>query len=399
MAGTTTILFTDIAGSTELVHQLGDAGGTKIITDHLRLLRAAVERSRGKVVKTLGDGVMAVFSTAYDGAAAAVVMQQAVERDARRGKGPDVGLRIGIHVGDVVDDGPEDLFGAAVVVARRLCDAAGPGQIYASDVVRLLIGNRPEVAFEALATLQLKGIPEAVNASRITWSPLPEEVPGRVVVADDVALIRTGVVRLLSDEGFDVIAEAADYDGLVAAIDRDPPDLVITDIRMPPTNTDEGLRAASYVRANHPGVGILILSQHVEAAAAAELIESTSAGVGYLLKERVGELDQFVDAVRRVAAGQSVVDPIVTEQLLRRHRPDDPVAALTDREREVLDLMAQGLSNQAICERLFLSPKTVETHVRSIFTKLGLPEDSHGNRRVQAVIQWLSTGPATPKRG
>jgi len=197
---------------------------------------------------------------------------------------------------------------------------------------------------------------------------------------------------LLTDEGFDVIAEAGDYDALVVAIDRDAPDLVITDIRMPPTNTDEGLQAAAYIRANHPDVGILILSQHIEAGAAADLIKSTSAGVGYLLKERVGELDEFVDATRRVAAGESVVDPIVTERLLSRHRPDDRVASLSDREREVLDLMAQGLSNQAICDRLYLSPKTMETHVRSIFTKLGLPEDSQGNRRVQAVIQWLTAG-------
>ena len=392
MTGTTTIVFTDVTGSTELVHRLGDAEGAGAITGHLRLLRGEVERSHGKVVKTLGDGVMAVFSTAYDGVMAAVAMQQAADRVARRGEGPDLGLRIGIHVGDVVDDGPEDLFGSAVVVARRLCDAASAGEVLASDVVRLLIGNRPEVDFEPREEMELKGIPEAIMVTRIKWSPLPDEIPLRVIVADDVTLIRAGVVRLLTDEGFDVIAEAGDYDALVVAIDRDAPDLVITDIRMPPTNTDEGLQAAAYIRANHPDVGILILSQHIEAGAAADLIKSTSAGVGYLLKERVGELDEFVDATRRVAAGESVVDPIVTERLLSRHRPDDRVASLSDREREVLDLMAQGLSNQAICDRLYLSPKTMETHVRSIFTKLGLPEDSQGNRRVQAVIQWLTAG-------
>jgi DNA-binding NarL/FixJ family response regulator len=239
--------------------------------------------------------------------------------------------------------------------------------------------------------MRLKGFPEAISAARISWSPLPDEIPLRVIVADDVALIRTGVVRLLTDEGFDVVAEAADYEALVTAIDLDPPDLVITDIRMPPTNTDEGLRAAAYIRANHPEVAILILSQHIEATAAADLIESASGGVGYLLKERVGELEQFVDAARRIASGESVVDPIVTERLLSGRLRDDPVASLSDREREVLDLMAQGLSNQAICGRLYLSPKTVETHVRSIFTKLDIPEDSQGHRRVQAVIQWLSS--------
>jgi DNA-binding NarL/FixJ family response regulator/class 3 adenylate cyclase len=394
MAGTTTIVFTDITGSTELVHRLGDAIGTAAVTAHLRLLREAVERGHGNVVKTLGDGILAVFSTAFDGVMAATAMQQAADRLARRGEGPDFGLRIGIHVGDVVEDGSDDLFGAAVVIARRLCDAAGPREVLASEVVRLLIGNRPEIAFEPLQTIRLKGVPEEFSVAHISWSQLPDELPLRVIVADDVAIIRNGVARLLADEGFDVVAEAADYESLVAAIDRDPPDLVVTDIRMPPTNTDEGLRAASHIRANHPKVGILILSQHIEAAAAADLINSKSGGVGYLLKERVSEIEQFVEATRRVASGESVVDPIVTERLLSKHRPHDPVALLSERERQVLDLMAQGLSNQAICDRLYLSPKTVETHVRSIFTKLGLPEDSQGHRRVQAVIQWLSSGGA-----
>jgi DNA-binding NarL/FixJ family response regulator/class 3 adenylate cyclase len=389
MAGTTTIVFTDITGSTEIVHRLGDAKGAGTLTSHLRLLRGEVERFHGRVVKTLGDGVMAVFSTAFDGVLAATTMQQVADRVARTGEGPDLGLRIGIHVGDVIEDDVDDLFGAAVVVARRLCDTAQPREVLVSDVVRLLVGNRPEVTFEPLKSVHLKGFPKALSASRIVWSPLPEETPLRVVVADDVALIRTGVVRLLSDEGFDVVGEAADYDALITAIDREVPDMVITDIRMPPTNSDEGLRAAAYIKDCHPRMALLILSQHIEATAAADLIESAAGGVGYLLKERVGELDQFVDAVRRVASGESVVDPIVTERLLSRRRRDDPVASLSDREREVLDLMAQGLSNQAISGRLHLSPKTVETHVRAIFTKLHLHEDADGHRRVQAVIQWL----------
>jgi DNA-binding NarL/FixJ family response regulator/class 3 adenylate cyclase len=389
MVGTTTIVFTDITGSTEMVHRLGDAKGAGTLTSHLRLLRGEVERFHGRVVKTLGDGVMAVFSTAFDGVLAATTMQQVADRVARTGEEPDLGLRIGIHVGDVIEDDVDDLFGAAVVVARRLCDTAQPREVLVSDVVRLLVGNRPEVTFEPLKSVHLKGIPTAVSAFRIVWAPLPDETPLRVVVADDVALIRTGVVRLLSEEGFDVVAEAADYDALITAIDREVPDLAITDIRMPPTNSDEGLRAAAYIKDRHPRMALLILSQHIEATAAADLIESAAGGVGYLLKERVGELEQFVDAVRRVASGESVVDPIVTERLLSRRRRDDPVASLSDREREVLDLMAQGLSNQAIGGRLHLSPKTVETHVRSIFTKLHLHEDADGNRRVQAVIQWL----------
>ena len=389
MAGTTTILFTDVTDSSGLVHRLGDERAAAAVAAHLRLLRGEVERCHGKVTKTLGDGLMAVFSTAYHGALAATAMQQAAELANRKGESPVLGLRVGMHVGDVVDDGADDVFGAAVVVARRLCDAATSGKILASDLVRSLVGNRPDIRFAPLDAFELKGIPEPVVAAGILWTPLPEQAPIRVIVADDAALIRAGVVRLLADEGFDVVAEASDYTSLTSAIDRDPPDLVITDIRMPPGNRDEGLRAASYVKANHPGVAVLILSQYVEASAAAGLLDGQTAGVGYLLKERVTELDAFIRAARTIAGGGSLIDPLVTDQLLSKRRANDRVASLSDRESEILALMAQGLSNQAISAELFLSAKTVETHVRSIFNKLGLPEDVDGNRRVQAVIRWL----------
>jgi DNA-binding NarL/FixJ family response regulator/class 3 adenylate cyclase len=389
VAGTTTILFTDVTDSSGLVHRLGDERAAAAVAAHLRLLRGEVERCHGKVTKTLGDGLMAVFSTAYHGALAATAMQQAAELANRKGESPVLGLRVGMHVGDVVDDGADDVFGAAVVVARRLCDAATSGKILASDLVRSLVGNRPDIRFAPLDAFELKGIPEPVVAAGILWTPLPEQAPIRVIVADDAALIRAGVVRLLADEGFDVVAEASDYTSLTSAIDRDPPDLVITDIRMPPGNRDEGLRAASYVKANHPGVAVLILSQYVEASAAAGLLDGQTAGVGYLLKERVSELDAFIRAARTIAGGGSLIDPLVTDQLLSKRRANDRVASLSDRESEILALMAQGLSNQAISAELFLSAKTVETHVRSIFNKLGLPEDVDGNRRVQAVIRWL----------
>jgi DNA-binding NarL/FixJ family response regulator/class 3 adenylate cyclase len=389
VAGTTTILFTDVTDSSGLVHRLGDEQAAAAVTTHLRLLRGEVERCRGKVTKTLGDGLMAVFSTAYHGAIAATAMQQAAELASRKGESPVLGLRVGMHVGDVVDDGADDVFGAAVVVARRLCDAATPGKILASDLVRSLIGNRPDIRFAPLEPFELKGIPEPVGATEILWTPLPEQAPISVIVADDAALIRAGVVRLLADEGFEVVAEASDYDSLISAIDRDPPDIVITDIRMPPGNRDEGLRAASYVKANHPGVAVLILSQYVEASAAAGLLDGQTAGIGYLLKERVSELDAFIRAARAVAAGESIIDPLVTDQLLSKRRATDRMASLSDRESQILGLMAQGLSNQAISADLFLSSKTVETHVRSIFIKLGLPDDVDVNRRVQAVIRWL----------
>jgi DNA-binding NarL/FixJ family response regulator/class 3 adenylate cyclase len=389
MAGTTTVVFTDIAGSTALVHRLGDEQAAVVITAHFHLLRAETERCHGKTTKTLGDGIMAVFSTAYDGVRAAIAMQQAVNVAARRYGTPPIGLRVGIHVGDVIDDGDDDVFGEAVVIARRLCDAATPGQILASELVRMLVGNRPDTHFAPHSPILVQGTGEPVGATEIEWPPLPVEAPVRVIVADDAALIRTGIVRLLSDEGFEVVAEASDYDGLIDVIDRIPTDLVVTDIRMPPTSRDEGLRAAEYVKATHPDVAVLILSQYVEGSAATSLLNGQTAGIGYLLKERVSEVDEFIRAAGAVARGESIIDPLVTEQLLSKKRADANIAVLTDRERQVLDLMAQGLSNQAICGRLYLSPKTVETHVRSIFIKLGLPDDTEGNRRVQAVIQWL----------
>jgi DNA-binding NarL/FixJ family response regulator len=347
------------------------------------------ERDGGKVIKTLGDGVMVTFSTVYEAVRAAVGMQAVTDLGERQGRSPVMGLRIGIHVGDVVEDDGDDIFGTVVIVARRLCDAAGPGKIIASEVARMLVMNRPDIEFIPLEPLQLKGVPRPVAANEVAWAPLPDAQPPRVIVADDSALIRSGVVRLLSGSGFDVIAEASDYESLLSAIDRDPPDLVVTDIRMPPGHRDEGLRAAQYVKSQYPRVAVLILSQYVESSAAADLLDGQSAGIGYLLKERVSEIDQFVSAARQVASGGSVIDPMVTDQLLSKHRANQKADPLSEREREVLALMAQGLSNQAICDALFLSIKTVETHIRSIFNKFDLSEEAEGNRRVQAVVRWL----------
>jgi DNA-binding NarL/FixJ family response regulator/class 3 adenylate cyclase len=393
MAGTTTILVTDIATSTQHLRAAGDDAGTAAITAHLRLARETVERLDGEILKTLGDGVMALFDSAYQAVRAAVALQQEVERVARRSGGLS-GLRVGCNVGEVVvgDDGAqEDVFGAAVVLAHRLCAAAEPDQILVSDLVRMLVGTRSDITFDPVGSVALKGFTEPVTIAEVPWDPLPDVITCRVVVADDAALIRSGVVRLLADEGFDVVGEAADGEALLEVVDRTRPDLVITDIRMPPTQTNEGLRAAATIRATHPEVAVLVLSQHIEARAAADLLDDRAAGVGYVLKERVGELDEFVAACRAVAAGGRVVDPLVVEELLRAGRADDPVDRLSDREREVLQQMAQGRSNAAIASELAMSPKTVESHVRSIFTKLDLAENPDDHRRVAAVVRWLQT--------
>lgn len=211
----------------------------------------------------------------------------------------------------------------------------------------------------------------------------------RVVLADDAALFRGGVARLLADAGVDVVADVDDATALASAVEEHRPDVVVTDIRMPPTHTLEGLEAARTIRARFPSVGVLVLSQYLETRHVVDLLDGTG-GVGYLLKDRVADAAELTDAIQRVAAGGSVIDPEVIALLAGRRRdPRDPLARLTDREREVLALVAEGRSNLAIAQRLVLTPKTVETHVRSILTKLDLPDAPDDNRRVLAVLTYL----------
>lgn len=211
----------------------------------------------------------------------------------------------------------------------------------------------------------------------------------RVMVADDAVLFREGLARVLSDGGFEVVAQVGDARALLERVRADPPDVIVVDIRMPPTHTTEGLDAARALQETHPDIGVLVLSAHVEPHYALQLIENGTRGAGYLLKERVADLAELTDAVRRVAAGGLVVDPSVVAQLVGRKRARNPLDTLTDREREVLAVMAEGRSNQAICHQLYLSPKTVEAYVRGVFTKLGLAQGADDNRRVLAVLTYL----------
>ena len=197
---------------------------------------------------------------------------------------------------------------------------------------------------------------------------------------------------MLADSGFQVAAQVGDAAALLAAVDADPPDVCIVDIRMPPTNTTEGLEAALQLRVRHPSVAVLVLSQYVETRYAMELLARGADGVGYLLKDRVGDVSELLAAIRSVAAGRSVIDPTVVSRLVGRRRQVDPMETLSAREREVLSLMAEGRSNRAIGERMFLSPKTVETHVSAVFSKLGIEDTADDNRRVLSVLTWLRDG-------
>jgi DNA-binding NarL/FixJ family response regulator len=214
----------------------------------------------------------------------------------------------------------------------------------------------------------------------------------RVILADDAVVVREGLARLLNDQGIDVVAQAGNAEDLLRLVDVDPPDVAVIDIRMPPTYTSEGLRAAQDIRDRHPAVGTVVLSQYVDVEYALRLVSGTSAGVGYLLKDRIVDIADFVNALRTVASGGTVVEPSLVEELLAAPAIRDPLARLTERERDVLALIAQGKTDHGIGKALFITRKTVEAHVRSILAKLDLPADANENRRVHAALAFLRAG-------
>jgi DNA-binding NarL/FixJ family response regulator len=213
----------------------------------------------------------------------------------------------------------------------------------------------------------------------------------RVVLADDSLLLREGIARLLTEHDFEIVAQAGDAEDLLRKVNAHKPDIAIIDVRMPPTHTDEGLRAAAEIRERFPGVGVLVLSQYVEERYAMELLQDSAEGIGYLLKDRVADLDRFVEAVRRVGEGGSALDPEVVSRLLGRRRQEDPLGTLSPREREVIELMAEGRSNHAIAEQLVVTERAIEKHVTSIFNKLGLPPTQEDHRRVLAVLAYVKS--------
>jgi DNA-binding NarL/FixJ family response regulator/class 3 adenylate cyclase len=400
--GTVTLLFTDIEGSTELVGRLGDVYVT-LLEDHRRLVREAVEAAGGMEIDCRGDEVSAVFTDAGQAVEAAVAAQRALAGHPWP-DGVEVKVRMGVHTGEPSLDG-SSYVGLDVHRVARLTDAGHGGQVLVSERTRSLAG----IDARDLGEQQFKGLPgpERVHqvladGLRADFPPLRADGRGggidasasketgmRVVVAEDSVLLREGIARLLEDAGLEVVGQAGTADELMLKVRSYKPDVAVVDIRMPPTQTDEGLRAAKEIREKHPETCVLVLSQYLEPAYALELLSESAEGVGYLLKDRVADIPEFVAAVKRVGEGGSALDPTVVSHLVGRQRRDDPIEQLTPREREVLELMAEGLSNVAIAERLVVTERAVEKHVTSIFGKLRLGADSEHHRRVLAVLAFL----------
>jgi len=306
---TLTVLFTDMVGSTALIGRLGPAGGEALRARHFAAMRSALAVHRGREIKTLGDGFMVVFDSAGDALACAVTMQQAGERE----PGPGIRIRVGLSSGEVTCDG-HDVHGMPVVEASRLCAAAAGGQILVADVVRVLVGSGGMHRFAPIGPLALKGLPAPTVAWEIGWEPA-RDTTLRVAIAEDSVLLREGIVRVLESESIEVVLQASDADTLLDGLAAARPHVVLLDVRMPPTHTDEGLRAAEQIRALHPELGVIVLSHDVSAAAAMRLLGDATKGIGYLLKERVSDPAQLTGAIRTVAAGGSAIDPEVIARL------------------------------------------------------------------------------------
>ena len=392
--GTVAFLLCDIEGSTRLVHEAGEDYAT-ILGTVRRVLREAVTSNGGTVLEAYGDEVFAAFESLNDAVTAAVEGQRGLIEEQWPG-GHDVRVRMGVHSGQphVTEDG---YTGIDVHRAARIGSAGHGGQILLSSAACAPDG----FAVRDLGSHRLAGLPEPEHIHQLLADGLPRDFPPlrntiallgnamTVVIAEDSVLLREGVARLLTDSGFDVLGQSDNPDDLLRHVAMHRPAVAIVDIRMPPTHTDEGLVAAREIRGRFPDTGVLVLSQYVEPGYAVGLLEEGAEGVGYLLKDRISDLEEFASAVRRVGEGGSALDPAVVSQLVGRRRTDDPLDALTPREREVLELMAEGRSNQAIAERMFVTLRAVEKHVTSIFTKLDLPASSDDHRRVLAVLTFL----------
>ncbi len=390
-----TFFFSDVEDSTGLLTRLGD-GYAPVLDEMRSVVRAAVAQAGGREVECRGDELFCVFGEPAEAAAAALGLQRELAGHAWPG-GERVRVRLGLHTGEA-ERSAGGYVGIDVHRAARICQAAHGGQVLLSEEAARPLGPlaRP------LGEFRFNGLREPERVYQLHADDLPDTFPPlrnaqehgratRAVIADDSTLLREGLARLLEEAGIEVVGQARNAPELLLKVRSYNPDVAIVDIRMPPTQTDEGIQAAREIRVKHPGTGVLVLSQHVAHTYATELLSDSAEGLGYLLKDRVSDVEEFTAAVRRVGDGGSALDPLVVSELVGRARRDDPVADLSPREREVLALMAEGRSNHAICARLFISPRAVEKHVTSIFAKLGLPPVPEDHRRVLAVLRFLGS--------
>jgi DNA-binding NarL/FixJ family response regulator len=379
------------------VRLLGDGYAT-VLSDHRRLFREVVESCAGLVIDHRGDEFFVVFEDAGRAVEAVSEAQRAIAAHSWP-EGVELRVRMGIHTGEpTMRDG--DYYGLDVHRAARIAQAGSGGQVLLSERTKDALDASHELA--DLGEHELAGLEGPERLFQLNIPGLPARFPPlssarkgfrglRVVLADDSVLLREGIARLLEDAGFEVVAQSGTAEDLLRHVGMHKPDVALIDIRMPPTQTDEGLRAAKEIRERWPDTGVLVLSQYVEPTYAMELLGENAEGVGYLLKDRVSDVDEFAAAVRRVAEGGSALDPAVVSQLVGRRRRDDPLDELTPREREVLGLMAEGRSNQAVAEKLVITLRAVEKHVTSIFSKLRLPATAEDHRRVLAVLTYLGS--------
>jgi DNA-binding NarL/FixJ family response regulator/class 3 adenylate cyclase len=394
--GTVTFLIADIEASTRLVQEAGTERYTKLLGRVRSLLRQAAVDNGGVEVDAIGDEQLAAFSDATAAVEAALATQRAMQADDWPTERP-VRVRLGLHTGtpQLTDEG---YVGIDIIRASRIALAGHGGETLLSSTTAAFT-----TGFETrdLGSHQLAGLSEPERIHQLLADDLPRDFPPlrntvsqlgagcRVVIAEDTVLLREGVVRLLGEAGFEVVGQSGNAEDLLRHVAMHKPDVAIVDIRMPPTHTDEGLRAAHEIRERFPDTGVLVLSQYVESGYALDLLATSAEGVGYLLKDRVSDLEEFATSVRRVADGGSALDPEVVAHLVGRRREQDPLDVLTPREREVLELMAEGRSNPAIADRMFITLRAVEKHVTSIFAKLDLAASSDDHRRVLAVLAFL----------
>ncbi len=397
-----TFLLTDIEGSTCLVRDLGEKYAD-VLCDSRALLTQAIEDHGGRVVDCRADESFAVFASARDAVAAALTAQRSLIAH-RWPDGASVRIRMGLHTGTAASDGADDFVGLDVHQAARISSAAHGGQVVASAKTAALA----QAPARDLGSYELAGLDEPARVFQLLADDLPSEFPAlrsarrcdrrrlRVALADDSVLVREGIARVLEDAGMEIVAQAGTAEDLLGQVELHDPDVAIVDIRMPPSGTDEGLRAGREIRQRFPTVGVLLLSQILEPVYAVELLGHGADGVGYLLKDRVADLDEFAAAVHRVAGGGCAVDPAIVSYLLRRFQDGDSADPLTPRQREVLALLAQGHSSETIAAHLFMPLATVEDAVVRVLAKIGLPTDLAPAERPVCVLLHLAGRWSTP---